>query len=285
LTKWRFDIVVINYKRAESFTNNAWRLGKLSERDRVSFLTASPSAEEEAVVRQWAEQSGATVRYVRHPNRGIDQLERCEYFLGEIGGGTNALDSEYIFTMQDHYLDIDAPWSKWGPRYGNSIKGDVVPDLVFDLDEIDRRMKSEGCVAAFADRNNPCWLVVDGRRHIAPSGGNFIVRTDQLRGDGFRKGVRHLLDVCDNAWTWALYVEFSWGPLLFHEGVPVLDIKRNRVFTRFDREDFYVAADDFRALHRRYAPTLTGAVLRSYWNSRRGVAQFVRSFRRGSGAS
>lgn len=280
MTKWRFDIVVVNYKRAESFTGNAWRLGPLSSRDRVSFISASPSAEEEAMVRKWADQAGVTLRYLGRHNRGIDQLARCEYFSGQLFSDYG--DSHYLFAIQEHYLDLVSPWSRWDARFDFRIKGDVAPDVIFDLDEIDRRMTSGHCIAAFADRNNPCWIEVKGARHIAPCGGNFIVRTDQIQSSHFQRFLRHLQSVCDDTYLWALYAEFSWGLHLFHEGSPVYDIKRDKIFTRFDRDDFYVAPDDFAYMHRVYAPTLTGAFLRSYWRVRRAAGRMVRPFRAGT---
>jgi hypothetical protein len=271
---WRFDLVVFNHSRAESFLNNAWRLSNISSSDRLSFLSSSPSRAEESLVRAWADSNEVHCRYIARRNRGIDY--RCDYFLGECAGADNFTDSLFTFQMQDHYLDIDSPWSHWGARYDYRVKGDVVPDLILDLDSIAARLSDEGCATAFADRNNPSWFELDSKRHIAPSGANFVARTELLAQPEVQHALVEMKEVCDDTYRWAVWAEFMWGVLAFHEGSGSYDIKRDRIFREFRDDDFYSSPDDFAALHRIYRQGVFSAVSRSYYRSRRSLGRAVR---------
>jgi hypothetical protein len=260
--RWRFDVVVLNYKRAKAFTENSNRILNLTPDDRLSFVTASPSSDEELIVRNWAARNGVTYRYLPRRNRGLAELARCEYFTGQCGGAGNLTGSRFIFHMQEHYLDTTSPWSKWDARFDYRIKGDVVPDNVcFDLNAIHDRMNKEGCVAAFADRNNPCWFEQNAVPHIAPSGGNFVLRTNELSRSGVQREILRLQNVCDNSYRWAVYAEFLWGTLFFREGAPVYDIKRDQVFIRFPREQFYIAPDDVARLSAHFESSRIARIL------------------------
>src|SRR5262245_18223366 len=91
--RWRFDIVVLNCGRAKSFTENSWRISNLTSDDRLSFVTASPSREEENVIGEWASRNRVAYRYLPRLNRGMAELARCEYFTGQCGGSGNMRDS------------------------------------------------------------------------------------------------------------------------------------------------------------------------------------------------
>ena len=272
--EWRFSIVVFNHDRVDSFLKNSWRLSGLSSLDRVTFVTSSPSAGERARVQSWAEAGGIHWLYIPRLNRGIDF--RCDYFTGALDGTGLLADSRFVFQMQDHYLDVESPWSRWGARYDNRIKGDVVPDLVLDLDAIERRMDVEQCVAAFADRNDPAWFEFRSERHIVPSGANFIVRTEFLLHENVQRTLRWMNSVCDNRYRWALWAEYMWGVLIFREGSPVYDIKRNRVFRAFQPEDFYLAGDNFATLDRIYSEAPISAAIRFFMKIRRMIWRRIR---------
>jgi hypothetical protein len=274
--QWRFDVVVFNYGRARSFLDNTSRIQGWKPNDRLSFVTASPSAEEESLVRDWSRANDVEYRYLPRKNRGIDQLARCEYFTGTCGGPGNLSDSRFIMQMQEHYLDATSPWSIWDERLDFRIKGDVIPDLTLDLNEIEKRMDADRCVAAFADRNNPCWIERNGERHIAPCGGNFIFRTEMLRSPELQQRIQRVASLCDDTYQWALFAEFNWGVLFFRDGVPVYDIKRDKVFTHFNRSDFYIASDDVESLWRRYGTGLWPAIMRAYWRARRVLSRLRR---------
>jgi hypothetical protein len=62
---------------------------------------------------------------------------RIEYFSGKIEDLREVLNAEYIFQFQEHYLDIEAAYSRWGSELNFRIKGDVVPEnVIFDLNSL-----------------------------------------------------------------------------------------------------------------------------------------------------
>lgn len=265
MAEGRFDIVVFNYQRLWSFLNN------FSERitgfdpwqDRVTIVTASPSTEEARAIEQFAVTHGITARYLERENRGLAELARVDYFTGRVGSLEANLTAEFVFQMQDHYLDAEAAWSHWGPELQHRVKGDVVPDgIVFDLDVLHAKLTTEHLAGAFADRNHPCWFTHDGRRYIAPNGGNFIVRSTAIRNPGVQAQCERLRRVCDGSYAWAVYAEFVWGLMFFPEGQAFYDIKRDRIFNLWPREQFYVSPDDVAGLFAVYGPGLGPTVRR-----------------------
>lgn len=130
----RFDIVVFNHARIDSWFRNADRIrGFDPALDRITIVSCSPSDTEHALVGDFEAQRGYRIRYLTRENRGIDQLARIDYFTGRVGTRDENLAYEFVFQMQDHYLDTDSRASHWGPTLDNRVKGDVVPDgTVFD---------------------------------------------------------------------------------------------------------------------------------------------------------
>jgi hypothetical protein len=165
----RFNILVLNYRRLHSFLDNFGKIKAFDPlQDRITILTCSPSAEEKQQVKDFSEKNQVQVKYLTRRNYGIDQGARVEYFLGKIEDLSEILNTEYIFQFQDHYLDIDAPYSNWGEKENFRIKGDVVPDnVVFDLNLLSHIFRENEIIAAFCDRNNPCWFQREGL-HILP---------------------------------------------------------------------------------------------------------------------
>ena len=252
----RFDIVVFNYKRLESWLRNVDRIRGFDPRiDRMTIVSSSPGAEETALVSRFQAERGFDVRYLTRRNRGLGELARIEYFTGGVGTLDENLAYEFIFQMQDHYLDTEAGFSHWGPELGFRVKGDVVPDgAAFDLPKLYEKLTDHDLSGAFCDRNNPCWFTLGGRRYIAPNGGNFMVRTSVVRDRRTYDLCLALRDVCDDAYEWAVYVEFMWGVVFFEEGRRFYDIKRDRVFSTWERDEFYVSPDNIAELYERYGP-------------------------------
>jgi hypothetical protein len=250
--RFRFDIVVWNHRRLELFVDAvAERIGGLDvERDRITNVSCSPGPEEDDLVDRLRGSTGVRVDYLLRRNRGIDQLARCEYFLGDVGDPERNLDSSFMFQMQEHYLDPDAATSRWET---GRAKGDTVPDGVFfELGELERLAERESIDAFVADRNRPSLVVHGGGRYIAPSGGNFVIRTTFLAEAAVRERIRRVARACDNTYLWALYAEYMWGVLLFPEGRRVFDLARRRVFSQWETDDFYATPDDYAKLIGRY---------------------------------
>lgn len=271
MTERRFDVVVLNYERLRSFFGNFDRIHAFDPaRDRITIVSCSPSTAEAEELREFERKYGVSVRYLTRENRGIDQLARAEYFTGAVGGLDENLAYAYIFQMQDHYLDPQDPGSRWGPELGLRTKGDVVPDgVVFDLDAMEALAKEHDLAGFFCDRNDPSFISIEGRRYVAPGGGNFVIRTDLVAEPDAQAACRRLIDVCDDTYAWAVYAEFSWGPIFFQEGRPFYDLKRERLFERWEPEDFYHPPDDIPKLRRRFeGPPIRRAVLRTVGRAR-----------------
>jgi hypothetical protein len=255
----RFDVVVMNFKRLELFLSNFGKIRNYDRsRDRITIVSASPSPSELRQIREFEDDSGLSVRYLTRRNRGDGELPRAQYYTGAIGNLEENLSYAYIFQMQDHYLDTTSAASRWGPELEFRIKGDVVPDGVFfDLDRMETLARQYDLKGFFCDRNNPCFISMEGRRFVAPSGGNYVIRTSNVRGESVQGACRRLIRLCDDSPDWNLYAEFMWGPIFFQEGERFYDLKRSRLFEAWDEKDFYFAPDDFpgiKAFYDRPAP-------------------------------
>jgi hypothetical protein len=271
MTERRFDVVVLTYNRLYSFLGNFNRIHAFDPtRDRITIVSCSPSAAEAEEVRKFERERGLSVRYLTRENRGIDQLARAEYFTGVVGNLEQNLSYAYIFQMQDHYLDPEDPGSRWGPGLDFRMKGDVVPEgVVFDLDAMEDLAREHNVAGFFCDRNDPSFISLEGRRYVAPNGGNFVIRTDLVAEPDVQAACRRLIDVCDDTYAWAVYVEFSWGPIFFQEGRRFYDLKRKRLFERWESEDFYHPPDDVPKLKRRFeGPPVRRAVIRTVARAR-----------------
>lgn len=275
----RFDVVVLNHERLQLFLRNFERIRNFRpERDRVTVISCSPSAQETELIRAFEADHGFEVRYLTRENRGIDQLARAEYFAGEVGSLEENLRHRFIFQFQEHYLDTEDPSSRWGEEEGFRVKGDVVPDdVVFDLDVMEGLADEHDLDGFFADRNNPCFIELDGSRHVAPCGGNFTIATRVVGTPAVQQAVRTLIRTCDDSYTWALYAEYMWGPVFFDEGRRFYDLKRNRLYTEWDRDEFYIGPEDYAALMRRFERSaLHRALLRSTDRAKRALTRVAR---------
>jgi hypothetical protein len=275
----RFDVVVLNHKRLELFLRNFERIRNFRpECDRVTVISCSPSPQETELIRAFEAEHGFEVRYLTRENRGIDQLARAEYFAGEVGSLEENLRHRFIFQCQEHYLDTEDPSSRWGEEEGFRVKGDVVPDdVIFDFDVMEGLADEHDLDGFFADRNNPCFIELDGSRYIAPGGGNFTIATRVLGAPAVQEAVRTVIRTCDDSYTWALYAEYMWGVVFFHEGRRFCDLKRNRIYAEWDRDEFYIGPEDYAALMRRFErPALHRALLRSTDRAKRALARVAR---------
>jgi hypothetical protein len=280
--KRRFDIVVLNHERLHLFFGSWGKILNFDPaQDRLTVVSCSPSEAEIELVSAFEREYGVPVRYLDRQNRGIDQLARAEYFVGSVGSLEENLAYDLIFQMQDHYLDTEAPASRWGAEYDFGVKGDVVPDgIVFDLDEMERLANQHELDGFFCDRNNPCFISVEGLRAVAPCGGNFVIRSRDVLLAQAQEACRRLVANCDDTYPWAVYAEFMWGLIFFREGKRFYDLKRRRVYERWEPRDFYHAPDDFHALKRLYeAPAVEREVRRFAMRARTALALARRALR------
>lgn len=156
--------------------------------------------------------------------------------------------------MQEHYLAINDPCSKWGREFDYRVKGDVVPDGVyFDLDKIEQLFKENNLTALYADRNNPYRFYIDKKCFIAPNGGNFIITTDKIIP--FKNTFIKLRNTCDNTYSWALFMEYFWGELFFDEHSKCYDLKNKIIVNDYSNQEkvlFYIGTEDYYALRNAY---------------------------------
>lgn len=275
----RFDIVVWNFERVELFLDNFTRIRNFDpSRDRVTIVSCSPSPAETERIRRFEDERQLPVRYLTRRNRGGAELARAQYFTGLVGSREENLDHAYVFQMQDHYLDTTSDTSRWGPELEFGTKGDVVPDGVsFDLDRMERLAVEHDVNGFFCDRDDPCFISLEGRSYIAPNGGNFTIRSDAVRDASVQEACGRLLRSCDDSYSWALYAEFMWGLIFFQEGERFYDLKRKRLFEAWEREDFCDFPLDFRGLKRFYErPAAVRSLIRTVRAPRRAVATGLR---------
>ena len=155
--------------------------------------------------------------------------------------------------MQDHYLDLKNPCSKWGGDFNYSIKGDVCPDNVtFDLNEIENLFESNLLSTLYADRGKPMKFAVGNRMFIAPDGGNFFLRTSLILP--LRTKFRLLSKTCDGSYDWALFMEYYWGELFFEEGSKSYDYECGVYLNNYKNKDnlFKYGKEDYFSLRNRY---------------------------------
>jgi hypothetical protein len=69
---------------------------------------------------------------------------------------------------------------------------------------------------------------------------------------------------CDDTYRWAVYAEFKWGELFFHQVNTYYDIKRDKVYSKFPKEEFYVSPDPVSTLFDYYEGNIPDRILGSY---------------------
>jgi hypothetical protein len=137
-----------------------------------------------------------------------------------------------------------------------------VPDNVtFDLNLLSHVFRENKIAAAFCDRNNPCWFQREGYTYIAPNGGNYFLNTSQIKNDYVQTELKRMYHSCDNTYRWALYAEYKLGELLFKEGNSYYDIKRDKVYSKFPKEEFYLSGDPINELYGFYERNLVNKII------------------------
>ena len=247
----RFDIVVFNYQKLGSFFTNFRKIINFDmERDRITVVSCSPDVSEQIAIEEYVRQ-GYKVRYLTRQNFGMAEYARLEYFSRYCK--YNDFDYTFTFQMQDHYLDMESPFSRWGEELDFRVKGDVIPDgTVFDLDMLEQLFIEERIDCVYCDRNNPCYFEFAGERFIAPNGANFIFRTALLADEQLQVIISELMLTCDNTYDWAVFMEFVYGILFFQEGKYIFDLKRNQTITSYDINQFNIAPCNFSYQYNKY---------------------------------
>ena len=248
----RFDIVIINHKKLGSIIRNIHKIKNFnSENDRITIISDSNSKMEMEQILELEKQNNIKVNYISisHGYQG-NQKQMIEYMCGEIG---NINKYNFLFFMQDHYLDTESDFSKWGKELDFKIKGDVIPDNVeLDLNILHDIFIKEEIKVSFCDRNDPCWFLYNEKKYIAPNGSNFIISNEFLKSEFIISSLQRFLSMSPKDYGWAVYVEFMFGLLFFIEGTKAYDIKRDRIFCSWEKDMFKVFPIDIDQLIKKY---------------------------------
>jgi len=248
----RFEIVVINHGRLFSFFNNLYKIKNIGDNDRITILSNTPSQEERNLVTTLK-----NCRYIEHKENSNTYLLN-KYLLGTLGDESN-LNSQFFFSMQEHYLDTDSAFSKWGANWNFRIKGDVIADnAIYDLDDVEQKYNNDSnLVGVYCDRRGPeRFHLFDGKRHITMNGSNQIVRTSKLKRPEVQKALAVLFSFCtgDLEYNWGVLSEYLFGTIFFDEKETHYDVRRSKFIHSFENaSDFNDTTDDYVYLERQKA--------------------------------
>lgn len=260
----RFHVVVFNFERISSFLDNFDKIRNFrTNRDRLIVLDCSVNHDQQARMiadfadkRGWA--MGREVEVVRRRNWGIDQGARIDYFasLRKLNDAP-----KFIWQFQEHYLDLESPWSIWPsdmPRIGGQLKADTLPDdIVIDLDVCERIYDSNPRVSViYADREKlGIFTHADGREWFYADGANFSVRAADVLEAFPAEVLSTYKSIYDGSYDWTLFMELDicgrltrssreWYDLVTNESFADPQALRNReletgVSLHQDAEPFY----------------------------------------------
>lgn len=250
MSSFRFDIVVINHGKLFSFQNNIYKLRGLGEHDRVTVISSTPSEEERLIATTFTNS-----RYIPRQNHGMNSLPTVQYILNQIGDNTN-MDSEFLFVLQEHHLDTNSHFSKWGIEYNYRVKGDVIADgAVYDLDDLEKKyLENPNMIGAYCDRRGPeRFHLFNDKWYVATNGTNFILRTEKLKRKNIRQALQVLLaeypgdkdyDDPKNNCEWVLIAEYLLGAIFFGQHEDHYDIRRHKIINSFaNLSDFNETAE------------------------------------------
>lgn len=233
----RFHVVVFNYERISSFLDNFDKIHNFRvDRDRLVVLDCSVNHDQQtrtiadfADKRGWA--IGREVEVVRRRNWGIDQGARIDYFASL---RKRAELPRFIWQFQEHYLDLESPWSIWPsdmPRIGGQLKADTLPDgVVIDLD-VCERIYDSGVSVIYADRDKlGIFAHPDGREWFYADGANFSVRTADVLEVFTPDVLSTYRSIYDGSYHWTLFMELDICGRLTRAGREWYDLVTNESF-------------------------------------------------------
>lgn len=208
----RFHVVVFNFERINSFLDNVHKIKNFRpDRDRLIVLDCSKN---HAAQKRSVADFDKDVKVIRRKNWGIDQGARIDYFTA-LRRTSNP--PQFIWQFQEHYLDLDSPWSIWPkdmPEIGGKLKADTLPDGVeIDLDHCERIYNEHPNVSViYADRDNlGIFTHQDGREWFYADGANFSVRTTDAL-DAFQRATLSTYKcIYDGSYQWTLFMELDIG--------------------------------------------------------------------------
>ena len=206
----RFHVVVFNFERIESFLDNFHKIKNFRpDRDRLVVVDCSRdhAAQKARVLRVHK-----NARVIHRRNWGIDQGARIDYFTA-LQHTKNP--PQFIWQFQEHYLDLESPWSVWPkdmPHLGGKLKADTLPDgMQIDLDECEEiYARNPDVSVVYADRDKlGIFTHQDGREWFYADGANFSARTADVL-DAFPLPVLSTYKaIYDGSYQWTLFMELD----------------------------------------------------------------------------
>ncbi|HEU4511173.1 MAG TPA: hypothetical protein VFR78_23280 [Pyrinomonadaceae bacterium] len=267
----RFHVVVFNYERISSFLDNFDKIHNFrADRDRLVVLDCSVNHDQQARMiadladkRGWA--IGKEVEIVRRRNWGIDQGARIDYFASL---RKRAALPSFIWQFQEHYLDLESPWSIWPsdmPRIGGQLKADTLPDgVVIDLDFCERvYLENPSVSVIYADRDKVgIFAHPDGREWFYADGANFSVRTADVL-EAFPADVLSTYrSIYDGSYDWTLFMELDICRRLNRPDREWYDLVTNESFR--DPEDLRAREGEKRVSLHQDAEAFYSSLYRAY---------------------
>jgi hypothetical protein len=235
----RFDIVVFNFERIESFLDHFDKIKNFrADRDRLVISDCSINHESQKErVQTFAQQRGwglgREVQVIKRKNWGIDQGARVDYFASL---RTTSEPPQYIWQFQEHYLDLHSPWSIWpndAPRFAGEIKNDTIPDnFEIDLDECERIYQDPAVSVVYADRGKlGIFRHDDASEWFYAGGANFSARTTDVLKSFPPEMLESYKAIYDGTYEWALFMELDWGRRLTRECRDWFDLVTHHQFS------------------------------------------------------
>ena len=236
----RFHVVVFNFERISSFLDNFDKIHNFRpDRDRLILFDCSLNHDAQTRIaadfadkRGWALGKEVTVTHRR--NWGIDQGARIDYFA-ELQKTTNL--PKFIWQFQEHYLDLESPWSIWPsdmPRIGGKLKADTLPDgVAIDLDFCEQVYDSNPQASViYADRDKlGIFTHQDGREWFYADGANFSVRTADVIEAFPPEVLSTYKSIYDGSYDWTLFMELDICRRLTRPGRDWFDLVTHESFT------------------------------------------------------
>jgi hypothetical protein len=143
----RFNLVVINHNKIDSFINNFnIKIKKFNKnKDFITLLDSSPKLKDKIKFQRFCKNKNISFEIIKRNNSGLDHGARLEYFSNYL---LNKKKFKYIFQFQENFLDSQPTKYDDGSQnffiFKNKkiIKSDQLSDkIIFDLDNIEKIKK------------------------------------------------------------------------------------------------------------------------------------------------
>jgi hypothetical protein len=270
--KKRFNIVVINSDRIDGFLNNFEKKIRNFDRkvDFITLLDASKKNEDSIKFKRFLKKRKIKNFVIRRNSNGLDHAARLEFFT-MLPNSIN-FKSSYIIQFQDNTLEDEALVYKDGSknfdiRNGRKVvrNDNMSKNIKIDLKKMSQLFVKKKLDGIIFQNQNAYYAEVYGNRFIAPHGGNFVIRTSNLLklknqvlmnlmlneskffGPTFSRNL-----ISERGEKWVLWMEFTWGLLLFNENSKVYDLNRKSIISFKNKRRYKNVSELYSNLYKRF---------------------------------